>query len=274
MNRKKDLKSRMHQVIFEADTRAGKLFDIVLLIAIVLSVILVMLETVGDYSERYKSTFFTLEVILTFLFTAEYFARIYSINKPWNYIKSFYGIIDLLSILPFFLGIFFTGSKSLSVIRGLRLLRIFRVLKLGHFLKESRLLIDAMKSSLNRIVVFLYFVVILVCIFGSLMYVIEGNSNSGFDSIPRSIYWAIVTLTTVGYGDISPVTPLGQFIASVIMIVGYAVIAVPTGIVTSEVMNAKNNQIDINTQSCPNCSKEGHEDDAEFCKFCGSELNP
>lgn len=274
MNRKKDLKSRMHQVIFEADTRAGKLFDIVLLIAIVLSVILVMLETVGDYSERYKSTFFTLEVILTFLFTAEYFARIYSINKPWHYIKSFYGIIDLLSILPFFLGIFFTGSKSLSVIRGLRLLRIFRVLKLGHFLKESRLLIDAMKSSLNRIVVFLYFVVILVCIFGSLMYVIEGNSNSGFDSIPRSIYWAIVTLTTVGYGDISPVTPLGQFIASVIMIVGYAVIAVPTGIVTSEVMNAKNNKIDTNTQSCPNCSKEGHEDDAEFCKFCGGELNP
>jgi len=261
---------KMHEVIFEADTFAGKLFDIILLILIVLSIIVVMLESVPVYRNEYSVILHDLEWGFTILFTIEYFARIISINKPFNYIFSFYGIIDLLSIVPTYLGIFISGSRSLMVIRALRLMRIFRILKLGEFLNESQKLIDSLKASRQKIMVFLLSILTMVTILGTVMYLVE-SEDSGFTSIPRSIYWAIVTLTTVGYGDIAPVTSLGQFIASIVMILGYAIIAVPTGIVTNELIKSEK-QSKISTQVCPSCSKEGHDTDAEYCKFCGEKL--
>lgn len=266
------IRNKIHEIIFEADTPAGKLFDVVLLIAIVLSVILVMLETVPYYQVKWGELFYYLEFFFTILFTIEYILRLYAVYSPKKYATSFFGIIDLLSILPFYLSFIIGGTQSLMVIRGLRLMRIFRVFKLGHYLKETELLITALKNSRRKILVFMIFIVILVCIFGSLMYLVEGQSNSGFDSIPRSIYWAIVTLTTVGYGDISPVTNLGQFISSIIMISGYSIIAVPTGIVTSEALKVKDPKAYNNSQACPNCSREGHDADAAYCKFCGHDL--
>lgn len=261
-------RKRIHEVIFEADTPAGKLFDVLLLIAIVLSVIVVMLESVPKYQEAYKDLFYYTEWVFTLLFSLEYVFRIISIAKPWRYIFSFYGVVDLLSILPTYIGIFITGTHSLMVIRTLRLMRIFRVLKLEKYVSEATVLRKSLISSRNKIVVFLFAVVALVIIMGTLMYMVEPR-EAGFTSIPRSIYWAIITLTTVGYGDIAPVTPMGQFIASIVMILGYAIIAVPTGIVTQEMIrNAKK----TNTQSCPNCSAEGHDDDASHCKYCGSKL--
>ena len=261
-------RKRIHEVIFEADTPAGKLFDVLLLIAIVLSVIVVMLESVPKYQEAHKDLFYYTEWIFTLLFSLEYVFRIISIAKPWRYIFSFYGVVDLLSILPTYIGIFITGTHSLMVIRTLRLMRIFRVLKLEKYVSEATVLRKSLISSRNKIVVFLFAVVALVIIMGTLMYMVEPR-EAGFTSIPRSIYWAIITLTKVGYGDIAPVTPMGQFIASIVMILGYAIIAVPTGIVTQEMIrNAKK----TNTQSCPNCSAEGHDDDASHCKYCGSKL--
>lgn len=261
-------RKRIHEVIFEADTPAGKLFDVLLLIAIVLSVIVVMLESVPKYQEAYKDLFYYTEWVFTLLFSLEYVFRIISIAKPWRYIFSFYGVVDLLSILPTYIGIFITGTHSLMVIRTLRLMRIFRVLKLEKYVSEATVLRKSLISSRNKIVVFLFAVVALVIIMGTLMYMVEPR-EAGFTSIPRSIYWAIITLTTVGYGDIAPVTPMGQFIASIVMILGYAIIAVPTGIVTQEMIrNAKK----TNTQSCPSCSAEGHDDDASHCKYCGSKL--
>lgn len=261
---------KMHEVIFEADTFVGKLFDIILLILIVLSIIVVMLESVPVYRNEYSVILHDLEWGFTILFTIEYFARIISINKPFNYIFSFYGIIDLLSIVPTYLGIFISGSRSLMVIRALRLMRIFRILKLGEFLNESQKLIDSLKASRQKIMVFLLSILTMVTILGTVMYLVE-SEDSGFTSIPRSIYWAIVTLTTVGYGDIAPVTSLGQFIASIVMILGYAIIAVPTGIVTNELIKSEK-QSKISTQVCPSCSKEGHDTDAVYCKFCGEKL--
>ncbi len=271
---KSDLKSwrlKMHEVIYEADTFAGKLFDIILLILIVLSIIVVMLESVPFYRNEYAELLHDLEWGFTILFTIEYFARIISINKPFKYIFSFYGIIDLLSIIPTYLGIFISGSRSLMVIRALRLMRVFRILKLGEFLNESQKLIDSLKASRHKIMVFLLSILTMVTILGTIMYLVE-SEESGFTSIPRSIYWAIVTLTTVGYGDIAPVTSLGQFIASIVMILGYAIIAVPTGIVTNELIKNEREK-KISTQACPSCSKDGHDTDAEYCKFCGEKLN-
>jgi voltage-gated potassium channel len=261
---------KMHEVIFEADTVAGKLFDIILLILIVLSIVVVMLESVPVYRDQYSDILYDLEWGFTLLFTIEYFARIISINKPFNYIFSFYGVIDLLSIIPTYLGVFISGSRSLMVIRALRLMRIFRILKLGEFLNESQKLIDSLKASRQKIMVFLLSILTMVTILGTVMYLVE-SEESGFTSIPRSIYWAIVTLTTVGYGDIAPVTPLGQFIASIVMILGYAIIAVPTGIVTNELIKSEK-QAKISTQSCPSCSKDSHDIDAEYCKYCGGKL--
>jgi voltage-gated potassium channel len=261
---------KMHEVIFEADTFAGKLFDIILLILIVLSIIVVMLESVPVYREKFSDILYDLEWGFTILFTVEYFARIVSINKPFKYIFSFYGVIDLLSIIPTYLGVFISGSRSLMVIRALRLMRIFRILKLGEFLNESQKLIDSLKASRQKIMVFLLSILTMVTILGTVMYLVE-SEESGFTSIPRSIYWAIVTLTTVGYGDIAPVTPLGQFIASIVMILGYAIIAVPTGIVTKEMLKHEM-QSKVSTQACPSCSKDGHDIDAEYCKFCGEKL--
>lgn len=265
-------KEKIHEIIFEADTKEGKLFDVVLLIAILASVIIVMLESVPQYGETYSELFFYLEWFFTILFSIEYILRLYSVYRPMKYVTSFFGIIDLLSILPAFLGLVFAGSHSLMIVRGFRLIRVFRIFKLGNFMNEGRIIIAALQASKAKIMLFMIFVLILVSFFGSIMYLVESKTNAGFDSIPRSVYWAIVTLTTVGYGDISPQTTLGQFIASIIMIAGYAIIAVPTGIVTNEVMNA-GKKSSVSNQSCRYCSLEGQDLDAIYCKHCGERLN-
>ncbi len=266
------LKERIHEIIFEADTREGKLFDVVLLVVIILSILVVMLETVSSFSVHYADLLFYAEWMLTIFFTIEYFLRLYCVYKPMKYATSFFGIVDLLAILPTYLSLIFVGSHYLIVIRALRLLRMFRIFKLGHHINQGEVILKSLKASIPKITVFLYFVVLMTIIFGSIMYLVEGGTNENFDSIPRSIYWSIVTLTTVGYGDISPVTPLGQFLASVVMILGYVVIAVPTGIVTAEALKS-NEQVNLNCQACRYCSGEGHDDDAEYCKYCGEKLN-
>ncbi|WP_299621418.1 ion transporter [uncultured Tenacibaculum sp.] len=267
---KKNWKQRLHEIIYEADTPEGKLFDVILLIAILFSIALVMLESVNTINDKYSNELNIAEWIITILFSLEYILRIISIKKPVKYIFSFYGIVDFLSTIPKYLSIIFVGTHTLVALRALRLLRVFRILKLGRFIGESDHLSRAIKASMARISVFLFFVLIICIILGSLMYLIEGSEN-GFTSIPRSVYWAIVTLTTVGYGDIAPGTPLGQFIASAIMILGYAIIAIPTGIVSSEIV--KKTAPNLNTQSCPHCSAENHKDDAIYCYHCGHKLN-
>jgi voltage-gated potassium channel len=260
---------KLHEVIYEADTKAGKWFDIILLIAILLSVATVMLESVESIALLYGEELRIIEWTFTVLFTLEYIARIISIGKPLKYVFSFYGIIDLISLIPTYLGIFITGTHTLAVIRSIRLLRVFRILKLAQFISEANVLIRALKASRPKIVVFLFALLSLTFILGTMMYLIETPEN-GFTSIPRSIYWAIVTLTTVGYGDIAPQTVLGQTLASFIMIIGYAIIAVPTGIVGAEIAKTS---INLNTQSCPSCSLSGHANDAKHCKHCGEKLN-
>lgn len=271
--RRNRYKERIHEIIFEADTKEGKLFDIVLLIFIVLSVIVVMLESVQSLNEGYRKTFYVLEWIFTGFFTVEYVLRLYSVYKPVKYATSFFGIIDLAAILPTYLSFFLPGSQSLIVIRALRLMRVFRIFKMINFLNHGKVISDALKNSRPKILIFMTFVVVIVCIFGSLMYIVEGPTNDKFDSIPRSMYWAIVTMTTVGYGDISPTTNLGQFISALIMLLGYAVIAVPTGIVSSEISKSDSQNTEKSTQACRFCSKEGHDEDAIHCKYCGEELN-
>lgn len=265
----KNLKDRLYEIIFEADTPSGKFFDVVLLIIILCSVVLVLLESVPSIRMHYQPTLRILEWIITIIFTIEYVLRIAIVRKPFRYIFSFYGIIDLLSVIPTYLSLVVVGSHSLVVIRMLRLLRVFRILKLTRYTNAGRTLARAMWASREKISVFIFFVITLVVIIGTIMYMVEGETY-GFTSIPRSIYWAIVTLTTVGYGDISPVTPLGQFLASIVMIMGYAIIAVPTGIVTAEMIKPTSH---TNTQVCPNCMHDKHDDDAAFCKKCGKKLN-
>jgi voltage-gated potassium channel len=267
----KNLKERLYEIIFEADTRTGKLFDLVLLSVILISVILVMLESVPSVNNKYHHLLIALEWAITIIFTLEYILRIIIVKKPFRYIFSFYGIIDFLSVIPTYLSLFIVGSQSLIVIRILRLLRIFRILKLTRYTQAGRFLMKAMWASREKISVFVFFVLTVVVIMGTIMYLVEGEKN-GFTSIPTSIYWAIVTLTTVGYGDISPQTPIGQMIASLVMIMGYAIIAVPTGIITAEMMNPKTS-VEKNTQVCQKCLFDKHDDDAEFCKKCGSRLN-
>ncbi len=272
-------KNKLHEVIYEADTPSGKLFDIVLFILIIFSVILVMLESVDDFDQHYHKTLLTLEWVVTIFFTLEYIARLISIKKPWKYVFSFYGIVDFLSTIPLYLSYILAGSQVLLAVRAFRLLRIFRILKLVKFMGEASQLQSALKASRAKIVVFIYVVLILSVIMGTLMYLIEGD-EAGFTSIPRSIYWTIVTLTTVGYGDIAPQTNLGQLLATVIMILGYGIIAVPTGIVTAEFTRNKKNKevgdkgvlVHTNTQTCPSCSIEGHRDDATHCFNCGHPL--
>ncbi len=263
-------KHKLYDIIFEADTRAGKIFDVALLIIILISVALVMLESVETIRYKNQHLLRILEWIITIIFSFEYILRIAIVKKPFRYIFSFYGIIDLLSVLPTYIGLLIAGSHSLVVIRILRLLRIFRILKLTRYTQASRSLARALWASRAKISVFIFFVIILVILIGTIMYLVEGDAH-GFSSIPKGIYWAIVTLTTVGYGDISPETPLGQFLASVVMILGYAIIAVPTGIVTAEIINPSNKQ---NTQVCPHCLYPDHDDNAVFCKKCGARLNP
>ncbi|MGV0997620.1 ion transporter [Empedobacter falsenii] len=272
----KKLKQKIFDIVFEADTPYGKLFDISLLLLILLSVGLVMLESIPAINARHHTVLVSLEWILTFLFTIEYLLRIYCVKNRWRYIFSFYGVIDLLSILPFYLGLVLPTSKYLASIRILRLLRIFRIFNLTRFTRGKNVLVLGLKESKDKIIVFLSFVVLIVVVIGSIMYMVEhDHPESGFTSIPISIYWAIVTLTTVGYGDISPVTGLGQFLASVVMIIGYGVIAVPTSIVTMEMNKAARHKEDIptNTQRCRNCGDDYHLDGAIYCKTCGHLLN-
>lgn len=264
-------KEKIHEIIFEADTPMGKLFDVVLLIAILASLIVVVLESVNSLSFQYAELFFWAEWFFTILFTLEYALRIYCIYRPAKYIFSFYGIVDFLAILPAYLSLVIAGSQYFVVIRGLRLIRVFRIFKLGHFLNEGELIIRALKSSRAKILVFLTFISLVTVVIGALMYMVEGGQNDSFSSIPRGIYWAIVTLTTVGYGDITPVTAFGQLLSALVMILGYAVLAVPTGIVSAEMVNDMRGR--NNTQACRFCGREGHTDDARFCKYCGEVLN-
>lgn len=263
------IKRKLDIIIFGTDTPAGKAFDVGLLIAIIVSVLAVMLESVESIEKNYGQFFRITEWVLTVLFSIEYLTRVYITNQKKRYIFSFYGLIDLLSLLPTYLSLFLAGTQYLLIIRALRLLRVFRILKLGRFVGEGEQLARALKSSRHKITVFMATVVMLVVIMGTVMYLVEGGEN-GFTSIPRSVYWAIVTLTTVGYGDIAPQTILGQTIASFVMILGYAIIAVPTGIVTVALGKEKDRQAQV---ICPRCDETGHDGNAVHCKFCGEELN-
>ncbi|MCX2681387.1 ion transporter [Galbibacter sp. EGI 63066] len=271
---KKNWKNKLHEVIYETDTPAGKWFDIILLIVIIISIILVMLESIESFNDKYHSYLLTAEWIATIFFSLEYIARIISIKKTWRYIFSFYGIIDFLSTIPLYLSFFLAGSHVLLTLRAFRLLRIFRILKLVRFIGEASQLKEALKASRTKIAVFIYTIMILSVIMGTVMYLIEGK-ESGFTSIPKSIYWTIVTLTTVGFGDITPVTDIGQVIATLIMITGYGIIAVPTGIVTVEYSKQRQNQkeIDTNTQVCRYCNADKHKNKAKYCYKCGKPLN-
>jgi len=265
------LKHRLYQIIFEADTKLGRRFDIFLILLIILSIIIVMIESDDTILPQANKWIVIAEWAVTLLFTAEYCLRIWIVNKPRKYIFSFFGIIDLLAILPTYLGLFFGGAQVLLVVRSLRLIRIFRVLKLTRYVKEASALWSALVTARNKIGIFLFVVLILVTILGTVMHLIESPYNEGFRSIPESLYWAIVTLTTVGYGDIAPVTVFGKFVAGFIMIIGYSIIAVPTGIVTSElVRNDKNGE--TNTRTCHSCLHEGHDVEAIYCKYCGCKI--
>lgn len=262
---------RLHEIIFEADTAAGKAFDVILLILILSSVTAVMLESVVSIEAEHGTLLRILEWTFTILFTIEYLARIICIGKPFKYIFSFLGIVDLLAVIPSYLSLFVSGTRFLIVIRTIRLLRVFRIFKLARYISEGNVLLHALRASRYKITVFLGTVLSLVIIAGTAMYLVEGAEN-GFTSIPKSIYWAIVTLTTVGYGDIAPNTVFGQMLASLIMIMGYGIIAVPTGIVTVEMANLKKEEKMITTQACPVCSRDGHDTDALYCKYCGGQL--
>lgn len=268
------LRRKLFVIVFGVNTPMGKLFDVSLIVLIILSVLVVMLESVSAVKDAFGPALRVIEWVMTILFTIEYAIRIWVVTKPKDYIFSFFGIIDLLSILPTYLSLVLVGTQGLAVIRVFRILRIFRILKLMRFVSEAKVLSNALKKSRHKITVFLLFIVVLVCLLGSVMYLIEG-ADSGFNSIPRGIYWAIVTLTTVGYGDIAPVTVLGQFVASFIMLIGYAIIAIPTGIVGAEMYAAnKTLKPPAPEVTCHECGLDEHEYNAQFCKHCGSKLAP
>ncbi|WP_430613075.1 ion transporter [Flavobacterium sp. JP2137] len=265
------LRQKIYIIIYGSNTFAGKLFDIVLLAVILLSVLLVMLESVEKLDTKYHTFLIVSEWIITVFFSIEYTLRIISNKKPLKYIFSFYGLVDLISILPMYLSFFIPGSRILSVVRALRLLRLFGILNLMHYVGQESHLKLALIASRTKIIVFVYFILIVSVLLGALMYIIEGK-ESGFTSIPTSIYWCIVTLTTVGYGDIAPVTTLGQTIASFIMIMGYGIIAVPTGIVTAEFSNAKRNRLQERSRNCPSCTTIIYDEDSNYCYNCGQKL--
>lgn len=264
------LRARLHEIIFEADTPGGRLFDLLLLLAIASSVVVVMLESVASVRARVGPTLRALEWAYTLLFTVEYGLRLATVERPLRYARSTFGIIDLLAILPTYLSLLYPGAQSLLVVRLLRLLRIFRVLKLAEYLRESRTLVLALRASRRKIAVFLLTVVTIVVVVGALMYVIEGEKH-GFTSIPLSVYWAVVTLTTVGYGDLAPATVAGRALAVVLMLTGYGIIAVPTGIVTAELTRAAA-AAPVSAQACPGCGLGAHEFDAAYCRRCGTKL--
>lgn len=270
---KHDWRHKLYEIIYEADTPAGKWFDVILLWVILLSIMLVMFESVEEINAKYQVFFNVAEWAITVLFTIEYIARIITVRRPLSYIFSFYGIIDLLSTLPKYLSLFLVGTQVLVVFRALRLLRVFRILKMHQYVGESQKLLNALRASRTKIFVFFFTILIICVVLGTIMYLVE-ERESGFTSIPKSIYWSIVTLTTVGYGDIAPVSVAGQFIASFIMILGYAIIAIPTGIVTSELTRGKVDSELFDAQSCPNCLAERHPYKARYCYRCSAELNP
>jgi voltage-gated potassium channel len=261
-------RARLHEIIFEADTPAGRAFDVGLLVAIVVSVIAVMLESVAGIRHAYGGALRGLEWTLTVVFTIEYALRLMAVDRPWRYARSFFGLVDFLAVAPTYLALILPEAQTLIVIRAIRLLRVFRIFKLAHFLGEAQQLALALRASGRKITVFLGSIVTVVVITGALMYIVEGEEH-GFTSIPTSMYWAVVTMTTVGYGDIAPRTPLGQTLAAVLMILGYAIIAVPTGIVSVEL--AKTGRA-VSRQACPACGAEGHDHDAIHCKYCGASL--
>ncbi|MFQ5586468.1 MAG: ion transporter [Thermodesulfobacteriota bacterium] len=262
-------RARLHAIIFEADTPAGKAFDEFLIVSIVLSVVTVMLDSVGATHSAYGGLLYKVEWFFTLLFTVEYVLRLICVGSPLRYARSFFGLVDILAILPTYLSLLIPGTQYMIVIRTLRVLRVFRVLKLAEYLGEANVLMRALRASRLKITIFLFTVFTLVVILGSLMYLIEGEEN-GFTSIPRGVYWAVVTLTTVGYGDIAPKTAIGQALATVVMIIGYAIIAVPTGIVTAELAYARVDK--VSTKACPECSAEGHDANAVYCNRCGAKL--
>lgn len=265
INNRNNLKEQLFQVVFGKNTKMGKTFDLFLIAAIILSIITVMLESVNNIWAEHGQILSYIEWGFTILFTIEYILRVAIVRRPSRFIFSFYGIIDLLSCLPAYIALFSTAGSGLIVLRALRLLRLFRILKLSRYVKASTTIWEALKASRFKIGIFLYTVVMLIIVIGALMYFIEGEAN-GFDSIPRSMYWVVVTITTVGYGDIAPQTTTGQFIASIVMILGYAIIAVPTGIVTAETANLKRSK--TKTQHCHKCFSP-LTDDAHYCSACG-----
>ncbi|MFT6431468.1 MAG: voltage-gated potassium channel [Halopseudomonas sp.] len=265
------LKTRLFQIIFESDTPLGKGFDIALAAMILLSVAVVLLDSVQPFHERYGEIFYYAEWVATTLFTIEIGLRIYCLEKPLQYLKSFYGVIDLLAVLPTWLALFLPGAETLVVIRLLRTLRLFRVLEMMSLVGQGNLLMDALRRSRGQIILFLFSVMMLVTIFSSILYLIE-PAEAGFTSIPTAIYWGIVTLTTVGYGDITPVTPLGQFISIMIMLTGYSIIALPVGVFSADVLRTLRDER-YSDEACPGCGKHQHEKDARYCKFCGTWLD-
>lgn len=267
----KKLKDELYVIIFESDTPMGKLFDTCLIGFIIASILVVILESVQGFAGHFNLALRITEYVFTGFFTFEYLVRIYCSPHPRKYIFSFFGIVDLLATLPIYLGFFFTSSRYLLIIRAFRLIRIFRVYKLFNFLAEGNLLLVSLRASGPKIFVFFFFVVILVTSIGTIMYMVEGGQpGTAFNNIPNSIYWAIVTMTTVGYGDITPVTPVGKFISAIVMLIGYTIIAVPTGIVSATMVNEHRKR---SLLRCPSCHKTGHEEMAEYCKHCGHRLN-
>ena len=278
INQKENVEQKRHswrevlyEVIFKADTIAGKAFDITLIVIIALSVITVILNTVNSIEQEYGYVLHISEWVFTIIFTIEYILRLICRKRPLAYTHSFFGIVDLFSIVPTYISVFIPGSQVLLVVRILRVLRIFRVLKLVKYIGESELLIDALRSSRRKITVFLFSVVTIVIIFGSVMYIVESQEN-GFNNIPQSIYWAVVTLTTVGYGDVTPHTHIGKVISMVIMVMGYGILAVPTGIVTAEMTKAMGHHNKVSSNICEGCGYRWHDDDAHYCKHCGNTL--
>jgi voltage-gated potassium channel len=262
-------RQRVHEIVFEAESPAGRAFDIVLLVAIVASVVTVLYESVPSVRVRFFRELYVLEWFFTLLFTVEYIVRLYAVQRPLRYARSFYGVVDLLAILPTYLSLLLPGAQALSVVRGLRLLRVFRILKLSAYLNESGQLWRALLASRRKITIFLFTVLTIVVIAGAAMHLVEGSA-SGFTDIPTSVYWAIVTITTVGYGDVAPVTALGRLLATMLMLLGYGIIAVPTGIVTAELTRELRQEVTNN--ACPSCGAEGHGADAIFCRRCGARL--
>lgn len=268
---KKELKHKLYTIIFESDTPAGKLFDVCLIWFILFSILVLMLESIQSLALKYGTLFRILEYFITAVFTVEYAARIYCSPKPRKYIFSFFGIIDLLSTLPIYLSFIFTGARYLLVIRAFRIIRIFRIYRLFKFLNEGKVLLRSLQESIRKIIVFFLFIVILVISIGTIMYMVEGDEpGTQFNNIPNSIYWAVVTMTTVGYGDITPVTPFGRFLSAIVMLIGYTIIAVPTGIVSASMMRQYRKK---EKHECPHCHMSGHEPDAAYCKYCGGKLN-